>query len=78
MVQIPYNNVASERLSATPLPSVGVNAPGAAFGTSIAEALTHVGRAAEGAGNEIFGRAVWLQQRANEAEGNDLYMRLVS
>jgi len=75
MVQIPYNNVASERLSATPLPSVGVNAPGAAFGTSIAEALTHVGRAAEGAGNEIFGRAVWLQQRANEAEGNDLYIQ---
>lgn len=75
MPQVPYSPVQSVAPSGGALPSVGVEASGAAFGTGVADAVGSLGKSLQHAGNEIFGRAVWLQQRANETAANDLYVQ---
>lgn len=52
-------------------PSERINAPEAAFGGASAAATEGLGTALERSGNEIFARAVALQQLQNETEARD-------
>lgn len=71
MVSVPYSPVPSTTPSTVPLPSIRVNAPEAAFGGEVAQGLSHLGTAVEGAGNELFARAYALQQLNNESDARD-------
>lgn len=71
MAQVPYNPVPQETLSKDSLPQYRVDIPDAAFGTGIASALGHLGKTVEGAGNELWARAVAMQQLNNEAEARE-------
>ncbi len=67
MPQIP-NPVPTVAVQDTPLPKASVNAPEAAFGGATAAAIANLGRTIEGAGNELFNRAVSLKNDDNLAE----------
>ena len=69
--QAPYNPVPRVAPSTVPLPQIRVNAPEAAFGGAVAQGLSNLGTAVEGAGNELFARAYALQQLDNESEARD-------
>ena len=68
MAQVPYSPVSTEAPTERGTPSVSINAGGAAFGVNVAEAIGGLGKAVEGAGSELFGRAVALKQLENETE----------
>lgn len=71
MSQVPYTPVPSVS-PVTPLPGgIHVDTPPAAFGTNIAQAVEGVGRQLEQGGNELFQRAVALQQLRNETEAKE-------
>lgn len=71
MPTVPYSPVPTERASDQGVPSINVNARPEAFGSSIGTALGHLGQVAEHAGDELFGRAVALQQLNNESEAKE-------
>jgi hypothetical protein len=60
--QVPYNPVPTESPQLNPLPQAHVDTPIAAFGGATADALTHMGTVAEGAGKELFDRAYAMQE----------------
>lgn len=68
MAQVPYAPVPTERLSGSPLAEVHPNVPVQAFGGDVAQAVSGMGKAIEGAGSEIYERAIWLQNLNNQAE----------
>ncbi len=70
MPQIP-TPVPTVNVTDTPLPKVSVNSPEAAFGGATAAAITNLGHVVEGAGNELFNRAIALKQIDNEAEAKE-------
>jgi hypothetical protein len=53
------------------LPGIGVKAVGDAFGTGVAEADQKLGRQMEASSDEIFTRAVSLQNQYNDAEAKE-------
>jgi len=65
--QVPYTGVPSVQPSFDATPSVSSNIPVDAFGTGVAQAVGHLGRAVEGAGNEIWARATAMQQLNEQA-----------
>jgi hypothetical protein len=70
MPQVPAP-VPTVSVADTPLPKVSVNSPEAAFGGATAAAITNLGHVVEGAGNELFNRAIALQNINNEAEAKE-------
>ena len=65
--QVPYTGVPSVQPSFDATPSMQSNVPMEAFGTGVAQAVGHLGRAVEGAGNEIWARATAMQQLNEQA-----------
>lgn len=68
MAQVPFSPVPSAAPSGAGLPNVQSNAPAAAFGGDIATAISGMGKEISGAGNEVYERAIWLQNLNNQAE----------
>jgi hypothetical protein len=55
----------------SPGEQVSVNAPPAAFGENIGAALSHLGTTTDQVGNELFTRAIALQDLANETQARN-------
>lgn len=70
-MQVPYNPVPTVSPEGRPTPNFRVDAPAAAFGSTVAQATEHLGKTIEGVGDEIFKRAIALQTIKNEAEATD-------
>lgn len=66
--QVPYSGVPEVSVAATPTPQVHNDVPLAAFGGATAAATSNLGKAVEGAGNEVWARAMAMQQLQQEAE----------
>lgn len=71
MPQVPYSPVPQVAPTEQGAPNVAINTPLAAFGGETAAAVSHLGTALEGSGNELFARAVALKQLANETEAKE-------
>lgn len=71
MPQIPYSPIPSVAPSETATPGFRLNVPEGAFGGGVAAATEGLGRSIASVGNELFGRAVALQQINNEAEARE-------
>ena len=78
MAQVPYSPVPDVAPSDTATPRVSVATPEAAFGGATAKAIENLGTTVQGAGNELFGRAVALQQLNNETEAKIAGMDLAT
>ena len=65
MPQVPYNPVPTVT-PVSPGEEISISTPGAAFGENIAQAVEGLGRAVGTSGDEIFQRAVALQDLQNE------------
>ncbi len=68
MAQVPYSPVPQVSASGQGLPQVSSQAPEAAFGGEIARAISGLGKTVEGVGDQIYERALWLQNLNNQAE----------
>lgn len=68
MAQVPYSPVPNVSPSGSGLPTISPNIPAAAFGGDIATAISGMGKEITGAGNEVYERAIWLQNLNNQAE----------
>lgn len=68
MPQVPYSPVPQVQQQINPVGGVHVDASAAAFGGASAAALGQVGHAITGVGDELFKRAVALQQLDNETQ----------
>lgn len=66
--QVPYTGAPQVGGQIPSTPSENINTPLAAFGGAVAAATQHLGDVESGAGNEIFSRAVAMQQLDNDAE----------
>lgn len=75
MAQVPYNPVPSQTLSGAPTQQMHPAAPEDAFGAAIGSALSGLGRVSEHAGDELFARAVAMQNLQNETEAKELDTR---
>lgn len=73
MPQVPYNPVPSI-LPESQGRSVSVETPGAAFGENIGAAVSKLGQTGEVVGNEVFDRALAIQQLANETDARNNVM----
>src|SRR5258706_897398 len=71
LAQVPYNPVPSEALQDIRTPEMQPRVPAAAFGGEVAQAVSGLGRTVAGAGDEIFSRAIALQNLQNEAEATE-------
>lgn len=71
MARVPYSAVPEVSPTMRGIPTARLDTPVAAFGGASAEATRGLGRAMEGAGNELFTRALAMQQMANTTEAND-------
>ncbi len=71
MAQVPYTGVPSQTLADIPTPEMNPRVPGAAFGGEVAQAVQGLGKTTEHAGDEIFNRAIALQNLQNEAEATE-------
>lgn len=67
MPTVPYSPVPSVAASASATPGVQVSTPIEAFGGGIASAVGSVGRTVEHAGDEMFKRAIALQELENDS-----------
>ena len=65
--QVPYTGVPTVQPSFDATPSMSANLPVDAFGAGVANAVSHLGKAVEGAGNEIYSRAIAMQQINEQA-----------
>lgn len=68
MATVPYNPVPQAALADIPTPEMNPRIPAAAFGGEVAQAASGFGKVAEHAGDEIFQRAIALQNLDNEAQ----------
>lgn len=66
--QVPYNGAPSVDLQNNPTPTLHEDTPIAAFGGLSAAAEQNVGKSLEGAGNELFTRAVAMQDLYNHSQ----------
>lgn len=64
---VPYTGVPTVQPSFDATPSMSSNLPMAAFGTGVASAVGHIGSALEGAGSELYSRAIAMQQLNEQA-----------
>ena len=71
MPVVPYSPVANVEPTTQGISPVRIDAPSAAFGTDVAAAIGGLGKAVEGAGNELYARADAMQQLKNESDARD-------
>lgn len=71
MPQVPYLPVPDVAPTNAGTPRLNVSAPAAAFGGAVGEALKGAGANLEHAGNEIFSRAIAIQNLRNETEAKE-------
>lgn len=71
MAQVQYNPTPDVAASGQATPQLHINTPGDAFGTGIAQAVQQFGGNLEHVGNELFTRAMALQQLQNETEARE-------
>lgn len=71
MPGVPYDPVPSIAPTEAATPRPNVNAPVGAFGGEVAHAIEGLGAVTTHAGNELFGRAVAIQQLNNETEARE-------
>lgn len=69
--QVPYNGAPSVDLQNNPTPTLHEDTPIAAFGGLSAAAEQNVGKSLEGAGNELFTRAVAMQDLYNSSQATE-------
>lgn len=69
--QVPYTGVPTVQPSFDATPGMQSNIPMDAFGAGVAQAVGHLGRAVEGAGNEIWARATAMQQLNEQANADE-------
>jgi hypothetical protein len=69
--QVPYSGVPSVAPSDPPIPRYEANAGPDVFGVNVANAISGLGKAADGAGNEMFTRAIAMQDLYNHSEAQD-------
>ncbi len=70
-MQVPYQPVPSQTLEPTATPEMHPAIPAAAFGGEVAQALSGFGKTVEGAGDQIFDKALALQNLRNQAEAKE-------
>lgn len=70
MPRVPYNPV-PDVAPQSPGEQFGIATPGAAFGENIGAALKQLGGSVDQAGNELFARALALQELRNQNEARD-------
>jgi hypothetical protein len=70
MPRVPYNPVPDIQPQ-SPGEQISVQTPGAAFGENVGAALQHLGTTGEKVGDELFTRAIALQDLANETEARN-------
>jgi hypothetical protein len=70
MPQVPYQKFPTAEPT-SPGEQISVNTPGAAFGENIGAALQHLGTTTDQVGNELFTRAIALQDLANETQARN-------
>ena len=68
--QVPYTGAPSVAPTDAPIPSRSTDTPLAAFGGAVAQATSHLGEVAQGAGNELYARATAMQQLNEDAAAN--------
>lgn len=68
MPSVPYSGAPSVEPSATPIPRVQASVSGEAFGSSVSSAAQNVGKQLEHSGDELFKRAVDMQNLLNQSE----------
>lgn len=78
MPQVPYQPIPDVSAQATPTPSLRVEASGAAFGTTVASAVEGVGGQLDKVGNELFTRAMAMQDLQNRTQADELYSRFTT
>lgn len=71
MPVVPYSPVPSQTLADTPTPEMHPAIPEAAFGGQVAQAVSGFGNTVDKVGDEIFGRAIALQNLQNETDAKD-------
>lgn len=71
MAQVPYSPVPSQVLADTPTPEMHPAIPEAAFGGQVAQAVSGFGNTLDKAGDEIFSRAIALQNLQNETDAKN-------
>lgn len=64
---VPYTGVPTVQPSFDATPSMSSNIPMDAFGAGVASAVGHLGKSIEGAGNELYSRAIAMQQLNEQA-----------
>lgn len=77
MPQVPYSPVPTETPSGPSRGPISINAPVEAFGGAVAKSLEGLGRVVDRAGDEMFQRAVAIQQLHNDSiakEADSNYM----
>ena len=70
MPQVPYQPFSTVQPT-SPGERVAVSTPGAAFGENIGAALSHLGTTVDQVGNEMFSRAMALQDLNNQTESRE-------
>ena len=68
MAQVPYNPDNQVAPTDQPIPTRRLDTPFAAFGGTIAAATEHLGQAVSGAGDELFQRAMSMQDLYNHSQ----------
>lgn len=71
MPTVPYSAVPDRIPQGPATPNVSVNTPGAAFGENIATAVKGLGGQLEKSGDELWQRAIAMQQLQNETEARE-------
>jgi len=71
MAQVPYQPIPTVGPSQQGIAGPRVDAPLAAFGGATGAAMSTLGKTIEGAGNELFTRAIAIQQLNNETEARE-------
>jgi hypothetical protein len=71
MAQVPYDPTPSVAPQADATPYRSENVPTGAFGQGIAEATQHLGSVMQKSGDELFTRALAMQQLAQQSEANE-------
>jgi len=72
MAQVPYKPVPDVAYADNPAPYFHINAISDAFGANIGQALSHLGSQIEHSSDQLFGRAVALQQLKNQSRADEL------
>lgn len=71
MATVPYTTTPSVALADISTPEINPRIPQAAFGGEVAQAASGFGKVAQHVGDEIFTRAIALQNLANESEAKE-------